>query len=208
MELATEREARLKAVNAKTEQEYEAKISIINDAFKASLSPAGALGLPPLLDERRMKHCIPDGAFEIRAAFSTVLIAQLPSEEGNYYQGTSIIKPDAIKVKEREQTSRGILVSAGLVALDTLRSNGIDLGHIVHFRRLQPWRQLVATISGFPYYLVEAYDGDIKASEDIVGWLRDGRVTEECGDDGRHFFKDAATGEIWKPIKPKRTDDI
>lgn len=55
------------------------------------------------------------------------------------FKGTSIIMPTP--AKGTFGASRGLLISAGLKALDELYSHGIELGHIVWYQRLSPWQR-------------------------------------------------------------------
>lgn len=172
VELPSEKEARLKSLNVKDDGEYDKKILAMNDELKRSMSMRGTLGLPELLDRRRIEHGIPDGAFKFEAVFNKVYIAPIAQELSDTYEGTSILKTDRRKSIERQETPQGIITSAGLRALDVLRSNGMDLGHLVLFRLLSPCRITMSRIGGVEWWLIPIEVGDIIGSEDIRSGMR------------------------------------
>lgn len=189
----------------------------IGMAIAASQSPPGALGLGKLLDGRRIKYNIPDEAFEMQAAFDRILVWQVDSlhqeqyaekhgvDAAGKFAGTSIYMPDNTRKGKREETPRGVIVSAGLRALDNLRSNGIDVGHLVNFIRLAPWRIPIASHAGHVSHLMVLRDGDLIASEDIVGQQRRREVRikaiETEGGGTTHVFIDE-NGKAWSPQEP------
>lgn len=173
----------------------------------------GALGLSKLLDERRMRYGIPNEAFEEHAVYDRILVWQLEPrhEEGKKtYGDSSIIRPETAKKASVQESCRGVLVSAGLLALDHLRTNGMELGHIVTFVRLSPWRKIVASYEGNEIPLLILRSGDIIASEDLQTNLRSrqARVLWDEGDAARaagHVFIDES-GKRWAPVEPFRDE--
>ena len=202
--------------NQTEEQEHDA-VMRIGRAIADSQSPPGALGLGRLLDARRIKYNIPDEAFEMQAAFDRLLVWQVDSlhqeqhaekhgvDAAGKFAGTNIYMPDTTRKGRREETPRGVIVSAGLLALDNLRSNGIDVGHIVNFIRLAPWRIPIASHAGHISHLMVLRDGDLIASEDIVGQMKRREVhirgVEREGGGTTHVFLDA-NGKSWVPKEP------
>lgn len=188
------------------EQSLDTRAERIEAAIKAKMSPPGALGLPKLLDERRVKYGIPDEAFEMHAAFDRVLVNQiLPKhEEGRVekWGDSSIIRPETSQDRILKQSSRAIIVTAGLLALDQLRSNGLDLGHIVNFVRQAPWHQHIATYEGHDKYLINLRCGDIVSSEDLMAAVRAGKVRVQRDSDSQQHFLTDADGHTWKPELP------
>jgi hypothetical protein len=177
-------------------------------ALRAHMSPAGALGLPELLDARRLEHGIPDEAFGLACAFGYVLVWQISQAEGETYGDTSIIMTDRTKEREKQEAPRGIVVSAGLAALDGLRSNGIDLGHTVLFSRNIPYRARIAIIGAHSYHLIVLQSGDIFASEDLARQQILGKSEVAISTDADtqfdyHYHADA-DGKLWKPHNVKR----
>lgn len=149
----------------------------VSKELERRMAKPGALGLPELLEQRRLYYGLPDGFFKQQAAFDRVLVYQLPRFEGETYGDTSIVMPETVKDKLQKSTPRGVIVSAGLRALDTLRSNGMDLGHVVSFVHLAPWRIETDMIAGVTFYLMVMYSGDIVASEDTARLLSIGQLS-------------------------------
>jgi hypothetical protein len=178
------------------------------EAFRARLAPPGGLpGICPLLEARRFTHAIPNGAFRIQAAFDVCLVHQLPRFESETYGDGPILMPQTARRRVEEETPRGILVGAGLKALDVLRSNGIDLGHIVSFIRQAPWRMPVEMVSGVDYYLLILRAGDITGSEDLRSALAKGECRMEYDEEaGQHHYVDAS-GRRWTPQTPFLPED-
>lgn len=187
-----------------TPLEKEAKDTA--DAIRQRQSPKGAFGLPELLDARRLKYAIPDGAFQRCSVYDRILVWQIPSDEGETFGDTMIIMPETSKVKARESAPRGIIVSAGLLALDHLRSNGMDLGHIVNFVIQAPWRLQIDTVNGHPFFLLILRDGDLIASEDLQYALKNGECTITNNNQNQHIFTDKQ-GKQWQPQLPFIPED-
>lgn len=192
------------------EQKFLLKQRKIEEALKERMSPAGKLNLPPLLDKRRWQYGIPDEAFYVQPVFDRIFVWQVPEDEGDTFAGTSIVKPDSVKSREEGETPRGILIGAGLGALDSLRSNGIDLGHMVHFVRLSPWRRELAPVEGLTMNFVVLRAGDLVDSEDLAAAMRAGKVevVAEANKDG--FMLHALRGEdgkVWAPSEPFKSED-
>jgi hypothetical protein len=141
------------------------------------ISPPGALGLSPKLDERRLQHGIPDSVFTVEALFDRMFVWQLPRVFGDIIEGTMLIKPETARQREEESTPRGVIVSAGLKALDNLRSNGVNVGDVVNFIRLSPWKLTLQEIAGVEVNVLILRDGDLIASEDLVKARKRGLVS-------------------------------
>lgn len=160
--------------------------ALLSEEIAQRVSPPGALGLPPTLDAARCSHGIPDEAFRTQAAFERVLIWQLPSLEmgGDTYGGGPILMAETTKARDRYQAPRGVLVSAGLKALDALRSHGMDLGHVVTFLHMAPWKYRVGFVKGQEQSLLVLQVGDIMGSETLATSIRAGHVhiTGGCGE--------------------------
>lgn len=163
--------------------------------------------LPPLLEARRLEHGIPDGAFEQDATFGRVLLWQVPLNAGDtFVKDGKILMTENRKDKERDSAPRGIIVTAGLSALDYLRSNGMDLGHIISFVRLSPYELQCDTVArGIPQHLKVIQVGDIIASVDLKQALRTGEARVVC-EDGIHKYKDK-DGNVWRPQDPRLEPD-
>ena len=170
----------------------------------------GSLGLPELLDRRRIEYAIPDGFFQEQACFDRVFLFQVRlAGRETFADGGKVILSQMGKQRELESAPYGIVVSAGLPALDQLRANGIDLGHIVGFIREAPWRKPVDTVEGVEFYSMLLTVGDITGSIDLASALAAGKCRihgrELKSDDGiittEHIFVDER-GKMWNPSQP------
>lgn len=163
----------------------------IADKLEASLAPRGTYKIPKLLDERRFEYAIPNGCFEHFPLFDKVYIWQLNmTERETYTEGGAILKPEARIAHDRKTAPRGIIVSAGLAALDSLRSAGADIGHIVRFKKFAPFMQEVCDIDGHTLEVLTLRDGDMVSSEDLArefhqGIVRIVNVSKDGGYDHR-----------------------
>jgi len=175
-------------------------------ATRRKMSAKGKLGLPKLLDQRRIDYGITDGAFRVAMSFDRVLIYQIPEHQGEtFMEGGAIVMPDQARDRIKHECPRGILIGAGARALDQLRSNGIDLGHIVWFINSQPWRLYFDFIEGKRISALPMNCGDIIGSEDLQQGLRDGKVkiVSKENEHGvtEHMFVDEE-GKAWSPQIP------
>lgn len=169
------------------------------------------LGLGKLVEEKRWKYGIPDEAFFNQCpAFDRILVVQIPEDESDTYGDSGLVKTETAKKRDLVEAPRGIIVGAGLSALDQLRSNGIDLGHTVGFVRLAPFRRPYATIAGERISLVVLVAGDIVDSEDLGQQLRarQVRIVPKLNSEGVtiHQFVDAS-GKLWEPLEATRIGD-
>lgn len=166
---------------------------------RARMAAPGALGLPPLLEHRRLTLPIPDSAFARTAFAERVLVWQVAMDSSDRIGGGLLFKPATMKDRERHTAPRGVVLSAGLAALDQLRSNGIDIGHLVNFAGLSPYEIHCDTIGGHQVRVTILHAGDIFASEDtgrLVQWgflrrekkqLEDGTIAH-CFQETDHCF--------------------
>lgn len=184
-----------------------------NDNLKKRMSPKGTLHLPPLLDERRLEWGIPDGAFRVAALYDRILLWQIPPafSTGETIGAGRILKSDETRLKELRECPRGIIVSAGLKALDVLRSNGSDLGHIVqHVKNSVYGIQCDYDPESGKYdWLQVLRDGDLIGDEDLrsavaVGVCKVNRIQED-GQAVVHRLVDD-DGHEWDPVMPWTPD--
>lgn len=184
----------------------------IDEATRALMSPPGALNLPPLLEKRRLEHGIIDAIFTNQPVFDRVFVWQLPSKEGEtYLPGGSIVQPDNFRSADDRECPKGIVVGAGLSALDTLRSHGIDLGHVVSIIAVQPWRLPMGhNEKNVAVGVLMLRDGDLVGSDDLALLLRQGKVKFESvvTAEGKrvHRLVDQ-DGQPWDPVSPWIPDD-
>lgn len=183
-------------------------------ALQARQSPPGALNLPPLLEERRLSHVIPDGAFKEAATFDRIFIYQIgrkdtkAGETDEMYGDTGIYMPAQVRDYKKQETPRGIIISAGLDALEHLHSNGMDLGHIVGFIRNAPWAKEVEFFEGTAIQMYIMRSGDITGSEDLQANLRAGKVRYIWDANTNEYLFVDETGKQWKPQMPWIADDF
>lgn len=176
------------------------------------MSPPEVLKLPPLLELRRQKYLLPDEVFGHQALFDRVLVMQLSERDdadNEKFEGTNIFKTQSKQAADLEALPRGVLVSAGLKALDNLRANGIDIGHVVTFIKQAPFRLPLGTVEGVNFNVLVMRDGDLNTSEDLVRLQRAGKVRVEIKEfNGAecHCFVDES-GKQWNPACPQADFD-
>ena len=142
-----------------------------------------------LLQKRIEEFKLPECPYE--PAFDRVVVCILPEKKASrdtYVDGGLIQKPQAIKTREENESPRGVLIAAGLGAMDELRGFGIDLGHLVWIARFSPWRHVVDRKAEGDIELMFLRAGDIVGSEDVRGLVREGKLKVKVGDDGRHQY--------------------
>ena len=174
----------------------------IADKLRDSLAPRGTFNIPMLLDERRFEYGIPNGCFAQFPVFDKVYVYQITTKERETYtEDGRIIMPEARIAHERNTAPRGIIVSAGLQALDSLRSTGIDIGHIIRFKKFSPFIQPVEDIDGHELTIMVIRDGDIVASEDLAKAYHERKISivnaskDALGYDFR-FAREDSKGDI------------
>lgn len=176
------------------------------------MSPPGALGLPPLLERRRLDYRITDGAFSCALISDRVWVRQIPEwSTGMAGSKSLIVMPDVTRDKEFRETPMGILVAAGPKALDELRSNGVDLGHRVRFIKDAVFRTRVDRINGKDEWVLVLNAGDIIGSEDLQAQYLSGRSKivqhqEKKGDPIIHLVR-TPDGIEREPVKPWASPD-
>lgn len=180
---------------------------------ESRMSPPGALNLPDLLEARRLEYAIPDGAFAVQASFDRILIWQITDVKKDWSEAGLII-PDTAQDRLKKEAPRGILVSAGLSALDSLVSNGYQLGHIVRFLHLAPYVVRCETIRGADYYTRVMDAGDLFGSEDLSEQIRNGDLTPGrlspnglAASEQHVLWKKDGTALSWRPREVKSKED-
>lgn len=154
--------------------------------IKERMSPPGALRLPPLLEAARLKHGIPDGFFKSQAVFDRIYVFPLDpeDEDGDKFKGTNLFKPKVAKLRDKQEGSRGVLISAGLTALDRLISHGIELGHVITTNKNVPFARRCEEILGVPMFFLVMREADLAGSETLAEDLVAGKKRiVELGDE-------------------------
>lgn len=178
------------------------------EARQAKMSPAGALNLPPLLDARRLEFGLVDDVFREAVAWDRVYIAQVPPHFFSSTWGESIIvTTDKTQQRQKDEAPHGIIVGAGLSALDSLRDHGMDLGHIVSFAKFAPYRVVMSMLGTEEIWVHVIRAGDITGSEDLALDLIEGRARVVRNENGRHVIvrDDAMPGR--DPVDPIATEE-
>ena len=160
-----------------------------------------AFVMPELLKKRIKEYKIPPCPGQ--ATFDNVLIFMLPDENvcrEKFGKDSSIYKPETKDSADKDRCPRGVIVSAGLGAMDMLCSHGIEVGDIVWFAPHVPTRFEMGVVDGKPVYFFFFYAGDIKTSEDVPQRLVDGTLKIEFIN-GKHVYNRI------ERIDPKIYDD-
>jgi len=147
------------------------------ELIKAHMSPEGALGLPPLLEAQRLKYGITDAFFRVQATFDRIFVFPLSLEDGEKAEKTSggIIKPGATKLRDLQEGNRGVLISAGLTAMDRLMSHGIELGHVVITNKNVPFARRCESIGAEALHYLVMREADLAGSETLMTEIREKR---------------------------------
>lgn len=166
-------------------------------------APGGILGLPPLLEKRRLSIPLIDQLFTIEAVYDKILVYQLSAIdmlEGTAGKNSLIMAPAMTSHREHAEAPRAIIISAGTDALDNLRSHGMDLGHIIIMQREAPYGIRVATVGGKKRILMILDAGDICGSEDLSFEMSAGRCESYYDTkENTHKYRDPRTGNAWSP---------
>jgi len=161
------------------------------------ISPPGALGLPPLLDEKRLRYRMIDDVFKRQPLFDYVYVWQLPETELDFGE-EHILVPDEVKNRIAKSMPRGVIVAAGLGALDVLRSNCIELGHTVTFMRFSPWMLPIGVVGSTPVTLLPLKVSALRDSEELGAAFASGDV-KVCFDEeeGLHYYDLGKRATTW-----------
>ncbi len=97
--------------------------------------------------------------------------------------------PGGLMIPEDHQSPhvKGILVAWGPKAMDSLVSEGYDLGHTIIFKRFAGWEtndHTPESLRGQRVLMIDA--SDIIGSDDVREALESGRAKYVKGEDGRH----------------------
>jgi hypothetical protein len=170
--------------------------------IKEKMSPPGALHLPEKLEAARLKHGIPDGFFRACAGFDRIFVFPLdPFDQDEKIPGSMLYRPQITQKKDLQEGFRGVLISAGLTAMDRLMSHGYELGDIVMTNKNVPFARRVELLEGEPMFVLVMRDGDLAGNEtlqaDILAGKR--RVVDVGGADEGYQHQIAmpdSTGEF------------
>lgn len=167
------------------DHEYE-KAKKKTALIKALQSPPGALGLPPRLEAARLKYGITDAFFRVQASFDRIFVFPLSLEDGDKAEKTSggIWKPNTTKLKDLQEGNRGVLISAGLTAMDRLMSHGYELGDIVITNKNVPFARRCESIGEEALHYLVMREADLAGNESQMERIRAGEQRiEDAGDE-------------------------
>lgn len=177
-------------------------------ALKANVEAMTAeqLKIPPLLDKMRRQHLIPCGAFACAPVFDWVNIYQIGQEDKEElyatFAGSSIVMPETVRQAKKDEACRGVLVSAGPKALDYLRTNGIELGHVVRFCKFTPFRLLADVVMQKELWLLALRCESIEGSETLEQDRRNGIAEVVWDHTAQMHYVERETGRLGAPQSP------
>lgn len=155
-----------------------------------------------------------------QALFERVLIYRIPEETtasdvlADLGDGKKLYKTDGRKNVDIARCPRGVIVSAGLRALDIMRANGMQLGELVWFAPHVPFqfevKQKGSQTDTFSFMNV----GDVIISEDVLGRLvpKDGEAKPELRVQhntrtNQHILVDVESGLEYTRAEPTHSPD-
>lgn len=167
------------------------------ELIKAHMSPPGALGLPPRLEAARLKHGITDAFFKVQASFDRIFVFPLSLEEGEKAEKTAggILLPDTAKLRDLQEGNRGVLLSAGLTAMDRLMSHGYELGDIVITNKNVPFARRCETIGQQPLHYLVMREADLAGNESQMERIRAGEQRIIDAGDGFEYNHQIAAND-------------
>jgi hypothetical protein len=140
-----------------------------------------------LLQQRIEEFNIPDLPWW--PTFDRVLAYQIDDKLSKQDKIGSIYLPETTQ-STKDGSKRLVIVGAGLKALDILRSNGIELGHIVtetQFGNIDFVIDRKAAGENVQFRVARAED--ITGSEDLLANLKEGLAEIVLDDNGKHQLK-------------------
>jgi hypothetical protein len=87
-----------------------------------------------------------------------------------------LYRPQTTQSREFQSSPRGLLISAGIEAMDTLYDHGIALGDIVWITQLGVLRLPYLRVGSEDLYFMVLQVGDIAAGEDTYNRLQSGEL--------------------------------
>lgn len=193
--------------NIVTEDELEKRVI----ALKKHISPEPIPGLSPLLEQRRHVYAVIDEMLRFRATYDRIHVRQLPMEDGTGGKASKdglIHLPASSQKRALDEAARGIIVSAGLRAMDILVSNSMCVGQLITHIKNAPWRLPVAMIDGKAEQVLVMNVGDIVGNEDLELLIRKGVVEERFDEESlQHYYYDNRTNKRWDPQMPWIPED-
>lgn len=148
---------------------------------------------PSLLEQRIREYSIPP--WPGQAMYARIILYRIPDKAAareTFNDGGLIVMPDDMVDTKNWRAPRGVIVSAGLHAMDILRGNGLGLGDIVWMASHTQWCFEVDTkvkgdkVEKTAFYFMQA--GDAVIAEDLYEKVQAGTMRAVCGKDGKHYW--------------------
>jgi hypothetical protein len=176
---AEERDAALARSGLFRDTERDAAIKRTK-LIREKMSPPEVLKLPPKLEAARQKHGIPDGFFRYAAGFDRIFVFPIDpfddeKSDAPKIPGSFLYRPEVTQKRDMQEGFRGVLISAGLTAMDRLMSHGYELGDIVMTNKNVPFARRVEQLEGFDMFVLVMRDGDLAGNETLQEDIRAGR---------------------------------
>ena len=173
--------------------------------IRERMSPPGALHLTEKLEAAREKHGIPDGFFRVAAGFDRIFVFPIdPFDADEKLPGSSLYRPELTQQKDLQEGYRGVLISAGLTAMDRLMSHGYELGDIVMTNKNVPFARRMELLEGKPMFVLVMRDGDLAGNETLQADILAGkRRVIDAGDpdEYEHQVSWRDGGNNWTTVK-------
>lgn len=194
----------------KDEAKEEVRMEAIAKQMHERMAPPGSFNLPPLLEERRWRYGIPDNAFRVQASFERLLVWPIePIEMASISSGAGIVIPDQVRERMKSGSPRGVIVSAGLKALDALRTNGMDIGHVVLYTHYVIGTYPVMYADGKELKLLIMTAGDITGSEDTMEAIKAGKMEIRWNPaTNEHGYAAPGADHLLSPVIPHLKESI
>lgn len=153
----------------------------------------------PGLEEARWQYMIPDDAWKVWPTYDRVMVYQVPQLFTRKKVGAQGIlhAADVTQDREHRTSCEGIVISAGLTALDHLRSAGIEVGHRVVFVQNYMYRRRVGY--GEDEYVGIMRSGDICAGFELAERLVDGVESIDQSNPTDHFLESVGKATTQNP---------
>jgi hypothetical protein len=165
-----------------------------------------------LLEQRIREHKIPD--WPGQAMYGRIIVYRVPdkaAQRETFSEGGVIVMPEDLADSKKWRAPRGVIVSAGLQAMDVLYGNGLGLGDMIWMASHTPWRFEVDSkvkgekVESTEFFFMQA--GDAVLAEDLYEKIKAGTVRVVRGEDGRHHYE-ADDGAIPRFDPPTHPDDM
>lgn len=137
------------------------------------------------LEQRRKQYDIPDVPY--LPVGKTILIYRLPNET---------VTAGGIHIPQtaEEPKPQGVLLAAGLAALDVMNDALVEIGDIVWFAKYAGWEKSVKSDPGNKDKdIIQMKIEDLLGSEDALGRLGKGKVRLAFDEEeGEHYYEEVA----------------